>query len=145
MTDQEQSGMGRAQRTEGRSVKRTTLAALAIPAAISLAACGGQNEPAPSGAGSTGGTAAALAGEVLIDGSSTVGPLSIAAGEAFKQVNPGVNVSVGQSGTGGGFKKFCAGQTDISERLASDQGRGEGAVRQGRHRVRRRSSSRTTR
>lgn len=95
-------------------MKRTTLAALAIPAAITLAACGGQNEPA-SGSGNSGGTGSALAGEVLIDGSSTVGPLSIAAGEAFKQANPGVNVSVGQSGTGGGFKKFCAGQTDISD------------------------------
>jgi phosphate transport system substrate-binding protein len=49
-----------------------------------------------------------------VDGSSTVAPLTAAAGELFKESEPGVNVSVGQSGTGGGFQKFCAGETDIS-------------------------------
>ena len=56
-----------------------------------------------------------LSGPVVIDGSSTVEPLSSAAAELFQGENPGVNVTVGTSGTGGGFEKFCAGETDISD------------------------------
>ena len=52
---------------------------------------------------------------MVIDGSSTVEPLSSAAAELFQGENPGVNVTVGTSGTGGGFQKFCAGETDISD------------------------------
>jgi len=52
---------------------------------------------------------------VVIDGSSTVEPLSSVAAELFQGENPDVNVTVGTSGTGGGFKKFCAGETDISD------------------------------
>lgn len=53
-------------------------------------------------------------GSVNIDGSSTVFPITEAVAEEFMGSNPSVNVSVGVSGTGGGFKKFCAGETDIS-------------------------------
>ncbi len=56
-----------------------------------------------------------LSGTVVIDGSSTVAPLTTAAAELFQTENPGVNVTVGTSGTGGGFEKFCAGETDISD------------------------------
>ena len=55
-----------------------------------------------------------MSGEVVADGSSTVGPLTSAAGELFAEENPDVNVSVATSGTGGGFEKFCQGQTDMS-------------------------------
>ncbi|WP_017326461.1 PstS family phosphate ABC transporter substrate-binding protein [Synechococcus sp. PCC 7336] len=55
-----------------------------------------------------------LSGDVLADGSSTVGPVTIAAAEGFRSENPSVQVSVGTSGSGGGFKKFCVGETDIS-------------------------------
>ena len=55
-----------------------------------------------------------VSGEVLADGSSTVGPVTIAAAEGFRAAQPGVQVSVGTSGSGGGFKKFCVGETDIS-------------------------------
>lgn len=54
------------------------------------------------------------AGAVKIDGSSTVFPITEAVAEEFQKTNKGVQVSVGVSGTGGGFKKFCAGETDIS-------------------------------
>jgi len=54
-------------------------------------------------------------GDVTIDGSSTVLPISEAVAEEFQLVAPDVNVSVGVSGTGGGFKKLCAGETDISD------------------------------
>lgn len=96
----------------------------AAPAALVLllvTACGGQNEEEaqnPDVEGSTtdaGSGDEGLSGEVLADGSSTVAPLTSAAGELFKMENPGVNVSVGTSGTGGGFEVFCQGQTDISD------------------------------
>ncbi|MFZ2851601.1 MAG: PstS family phosphate ABC transporter substrate-binding protein [Leptotrichiaceae bacterium] len=54
-----------------------------------------------------------LKGEVLIDGSSTVAPISQAVAEEFSKENSDVNVSVGISGTGGGFKKFVTGEIDI--------------------------------
>ncbi len=76
----------------------------ALALSLALASCGGGNEQ------SAGGTS----GEVVTDGSSTVQPLTAAAGELFSEENSGVNVSVATSGTGGGFEKFCAGETDIS-------------------------------
>ncbi|MBW3593403.1 MAG: PstS family phosphate ABC transporter substrate-binding protein [Actinobacteria bacterium] len=55
-----------------------------------------------------------LSGSVESDGSSTVGPLTTAAAERFREQQPNVNVTVGISGTGGGFERFCNGETDIS-------------------------------
>ena len=52
---------------------------------------------------------------IRIDGSSTVAPLTEAIAEEFQAENSGVKVTVGTSGTGGGFEKFCAGETDISD------------------------------
>ncbi len=51
---------------------------------------------------------------IKIDGSSTVYPVTEAVAEEFQKANKGVKVTVGVSGTGGGFKKFCRGETDIS-------------------------------
>ncbi|MBN2081022.1 PstS family phosphate ABC transporter substrate-binding protein [bacterium] len=56
-----------------------------------------------------------LSGSIKIDGSSTVGPISMAVAEEFMSEHPNVRVTVGISGTGGGFKKFVAGETDISD------------------------------
>ena len=56
----------------------------------------------------------AVKGAVKIDGSSTVYPISEAIAEEFSAAAPGVNVTVGMSGTGGGFKRFGAGETDVS-------------------------------
>lgn len=56
-----------------------------------------------------------LSGSVKIDGSSTVGPISMAVAEEFMSEYPQVRVTVGISGTGGGFKKFVIGETDISD------------------------------
>lgn len=58
---------------------------------------------------------ATLSGTIKLDGSSTVFPISEAMGEEFQKLYPNVRVTVGISGTGGGFKKFCAGETDISD------------------------------
>ena len=57
---------------------------------------------------------ARLSGEIKVDGSSTVYPITEAVGEEFQKLHPDVKVVVGISGTGGGFKKFCNGETDIS-------------------------------
>ena len=59
--------------------------------------------------------AASLSGEIVIDGSSTVYPVTVAAAEEFRQTHSDVQVLVGVSGTGGGFKKFAAGDTAISD------------------------------
>jgi phosphate transport system substrate-binding protein len=59
--------------------------------------------------------AAKLSGKVSLDGSSTVFPISEAVAEEFQAVNSGVKVTVGISGTGGGFKKSCVGEIDISD------------------------------
>jgi phosphate transport system substrate-binding protein len=74
------------------------------------AACGGGNNDGGSADGGS-----QLSGTINIDGSSTVAPLSEAAAELFQEQNSGVRVTVGTSGTGGGFEKFCAGETDISD------------------------------
>ncbi|MCX7883695.1 MAG: PstS family phosphate ABC transporter substrate-binding protein [Caloramator sp.] len=58
---------------------------------------------------------AALAGTIKVDGSSTVGPITQAVAEEFKKVNKDVEIAVGISGTGGGFKKFVVGETDIND------------------------------
>ncbi|WP_416151845.1 PstS family phosphate ABC transporter substrate-binding protein [Salipaludibacillus sp. HK11] len=55
-----------------------------------------------------------LEGEIAIDGSSTVFPIMEAVSEEFNLVQPGIRASVGVSGTGGGFKRFTIGETDIS-------------------------------
>ena len=63
----------------------------------------------------TASAAALSAGTILVDGSSTVYPITEAVAEDFQTVAGGTRVTVGISGTGGGFKRFCRGETDISD------------------------------
>ena len=100
-----------------RPVPRLVLLLLALAVlALGAAGCGrGDDEDSPDAAATTGGAEPEeLSGAIEIDGSSTVGPLTTAAAEAFRAEQPTVNVTVGVSGTGGGFERFCAGETDIS-------------------------------
>jgi phosphate transport system substrate-binding protein len=98
------------------------LLALLVLTAVAAAGCGRDDEGDDAAAAGGGDTAAEatteaaeeLSGRVVVDGSSTVGPLTTAAAEAFRAEQPGVNVEVGVSGTGGGFERFCADETDIS-------------------------------
>jgi phosphate transport system substrate-binding protein len=76
--------------------------------AVGVAACG-DDESSGSGGGGD------LSGSIRIDGSSTIAPLTAAVAEQFEAENSGVKVTVGTSGTGGGFEKFCAGETAISD------------------------------
>ena len=55
-----------------------------------------------------------VSGTLTADGSSTVGPFATAAAEGFMRANKGANITVGISGTGGGFERFCKGETDMS-------------------------------
>ncbi|MBZ9643350.1 PstS family phosphate ABC transporter substrate-binding protein [Streptomyces sp. PSKA30] len=92
-----------------RSLRRAAAPpALAAAVVLAAGACGG----ADAGSGSDG---TRLSGTIRVDGSSTVAPLSTAAAQLFQVENPGVRVTIGTSGTGGGFEKFCAGETDISD------------------------------
>jgi phosphate transport system substrate-binding protein len=79
---------------------------------LAAAGCGDDDD---SGSDTSGGDSGSLSGDILADGSSTVAPLTSAAAEGFAAENSGVNITVGTSGTGGGFERFCAGETDISD------------------------------
>ena len=106
-------------------IRPAKLALLMLPAllmALALTtACQG-NDPAPAAANAgtqsesqESNSATTLSGEILIDGSSTVFPVTSAAAEDFRIDNPNVQIPVGISGTGGGFKKFAAGEIAISD------------------------------
>lgn len=115
------------------------LAALTAVLAVFAAACGGDDateaaadtadtadsatEDSAAGAATEEGAGESVSGEVNIDGSSTVGPLSEVAAELYQDENPDVIVSVGISGTGGGFERFCIGETDAnnSSRQITDE------------------------
>ena len=74
---------------------------------LAVAACGGGGE-------STGSPNAQPSQVITADGSSTVFPITEAVAEDFQEANQGTRVTVGSSGTGGGFAKFCRNETDIS-------------------------------
>jgi phosphate transport system substrate-binding protein len=99
-----------------RTAGRGWLLGLTLATALVAAACGGTDDNA-------GGGTTALSGKVVIDGSSTVAPITEAIAEEFRKEQSGVQVTVGTSGTGGGFTKFCNGETDISDasRAISDE------------------------
>jgi phosphate transport system substrate-binding protein len=78
--------------------------------ALGVAACGDDDDD--DGGSSSSGD---LSGEIRIDGSSTVAPLTSIAAEEFQGENPDVTVTVGTSGTSGGFEKFCAAETDAND------------------------------
>lgn len=93
-----------------RAIARIVLV-LALPALLA-AGCGRDDN------GDTTGTTTAasgdLSGRIGADGSSTVGPYTSAAAEQFQAAQPAVKITVGVSGTGGGFERFCRDETDIS-------------------------------
>jgi phosphate transport system substrate-binding protein len=86
-------------------MRRTIAAGFSLLVAGAVVACGGGDTTEEG----------SLGGLVAIDGSSTVFPISQAMAEEFMIANSGVQVTVGVSGTGGGFQKFCNGETDISD------------------------------
>ncbi len=91
-----------------------------VPAAVfmlilAVVSCGGDGTPKDAPDGANGAGLGDLKGDIHIDGSSTVFPISEAVAEEFGILTRGnVRVTVGISGTGGGFKKYCDGETDIA-------------------------------
>ncbi|ATP41133.1 phosphate-binding protein [Solibacillus sp. R5-41] len=88
-----------------------------LGSALLLGACGGEGDttqPAKTGTDQAQAGDAQLAGTVAGDGSSTVAPITEALVEEYAGVQKDVRVSVGVSGTGGGFEKFINGETDFS-------------------------------
>ena len=94
-----------------RLQERTGIAAALMVAGLALAACGGGGESESTGSGE----GEKASGAVAIDGSSTVAPIFKVAAELFNETNPDVQITVGESGTGGGFESFCAGDTDMND------------------------------
>lgn len=96
----------------------TRIGSALLGAAIIVAACGG-GSPSAAPTLAPGATAApsqaSLTGKITIDGSSTVYPITQAIAEDFNKANPGVELTVGFAGTGGGFKKFCNKETDMND------------------------------
>jgi phosphate transport system substrate-binding protein len=108
------------------SVSDKRLFAAVIVASLVVAACGDDDddadttEPAsdvsePASDGTEPAAGGDASGSIVVSGSSTVEPISIAAGNAFADLNDGVAVSVTGPGTGDGFAQFCAGETDVSD------------------------------
>jgi phosphate transport system substrate-binding protein len=96
---------------------RLAYSASILALVASLTACGGatttEADTADNGTAATD-AGSDVSGTIQIDGSSTVFPISEAMSEEFQVANPDTQITVGVSGTGGGFEKFCAGGTDIS-------------------------------
>jgi phosphate transport system substrate-binding protein len=92
-----------------RTRRRGWLLGLTLATALVATACGGDDDAGGGAAGTS------LSGSIVIDGSSTVAPITEAIAEEFNKEQSGVKVTVGTSGTGGGFTKFCAGETDVQD------------------------------
>ena len=91
----------------------TRIALLLGVLTLLVAGCG-RDDNNTSGTTTSAGSGSDLSGRIEADGSSTVGPYTTAAAERFQQQNPDVQVTVGVSGTGGGFERFCRDETDLS-------------------------------
>jgi phosphate transport system substrate-binding protein len=104
-----------------RMKKMTRLAVLLAAIALFAAACSTSSDDTTTTAGEGGSSTTApdsgdmLTGSIAISGSSTVEPVSALNAEAFRGIHGEVGISVDGPGTGDGFKKFCAGETDISD------------------------------
>jgi phosphate transport system substrate-binding protein len=95
--------------------KRTALLTLFVALLVAVAAGCGRDDDSESGGTTKSADGGDLSGRIQADGSSTVGPYTTAAAERFQAQEPNVQVTVGVSGTGGGFERFCRGETDISD------------------------------
>lgn len=96
-------------------MNKTLGIAIALALVLGASACGGGRDGGAQAGEAPAGTAESdLSGRIEADGSSTVGPFTTAAAEAFGREHSGVRVTVGISGTGGGFERFCRGETDLS-------------------------------
>ncbi len=91
------------------------IGALALVAAFAVAACGGAATDAPATQVPGGNGSGGISGSIEVSGSSTVEPISARVAELLKADNPDFFFQVEGPGTGDGFARFCAGETDISD------------------------------
>lgn len=106
------------------------LGALVLAAAF-VGACssGGAQSAARSTSAAPGSEApAGITGSIAVSGSSTVEPISTGVAELLKETNPDFNFTIEGPGTGDGFKRFCAGETDISDASRKIKAEGEADV-----------------
>jgi phosphate transport system substrate-binding protein len=103
-------------------IKKRWVAFAAAAVLVPLAACGGDDDssgsteaPASSAASTEAPAEPGLSGSIFVSGSSTVEPITTAVAKLFGEANPDVAIQVEGPGTGDGFAKFCAGETDISD------------------------------
>jgi phosphate transport system substrate-binding protein len=89
------------------------LLAIPLAAVLVLGACSSSDDDTDATEG--GSESEGASGEVVVSGSSTVEPISIAVAEKFNEANPDVNIPVDGPGTGDGFELFCNGETDIND------------------------------
>ena len=92
--------------------RRVAWLSVILTLGVLAAACGDDDDDT---AASDSGGGDSASGEVNVSGSSTVQPISVAAGEAYQEENADVTVNVDGPGTGDGFELFCNGETDISD------------------------------
>jgi phosphate transport system substrate-binding protein len=125
---------------------KARFAAFGLLIALAATACSSGATPTPTTSQAPGASnaasapapasnAVALSGSINVDGSSTVYPITEAVAEEFQKANTGVKVTVAFAGTGGGFKKFCNGETDMNDASrpikADDEGEGAGCKAKG--------------
>lgn len=92
-------------------MKLRSFLSMVFAVTLIAAACGGSE--GGSASGDNGGSSDG--GEIFVSGSSTVEPISVRVANEFEKQNPGVSIAVEGPGTGDGFKKFCTGETDVSD------------------------------
>ena len=100
--------------------KSTAWLSMILAFGLVAAACSEDEDPVDTGSGDDGGETtddggSDLSGTIVVSGSSTVEPISIAVSEDFRAANPGVDISVDGPGTGDGFELFCNGETDVND------------------------------
>lgn len=93
--------------------RRTTALAVLAAGALLAGACSSDDEDSTDTTAGDGGDA--TSGTVVVSGSSTVEPITIAVAERFEDENPDVDIPVDGPGTGDGFELFCNGETDIND------------------------------
>ena len=98
-----------------KNIMKLLVIAILVFGLVMTAACGSKTAVEEPKADAPKGEEKKLSGKIVIDGSSTVYPITAAVAEEFKTAQAGVEVSVTLSGTGGGMKKFAAGEIDICD------------------------------
>ena len=103
-----QGALNKVIQTGLKNYSRTILIISSLLVSVMLFACGGDDS------GTSSESTSKKSSEITIDGSSTVFPVTQAVAEEFRKEHPEVQIPVGISGTGGGFKRFTVGETDIT-------------------------------